>query len=153
MGYEISVETVSAETIAAVRARVRIGEIAGAWKPALDRVWAFLRARPGLHAGGHNLFLYQHPLQRGDPMEVDFGVQVTHAFEAADGVACVQTPSGEVARTLHRGPYQQLSGAHDAIHAWAAALKRGIGAASWETYGDWCADEAELETTVTYLLR
>jgi effector-binding domain-containing protein len=147
----VTVEPARAELIAAVRAIVPIGRVADAWRPALDRVWAFLRTRPDLR-GGHNLFLYHHPARRDDPMAVDFGVQVAQHFEPVGDVRCVATPAGEVARAVHVGPYDRLRETHDAIHAWCAANGRAIGGASWEVYGDWTDDPAKLETTINYLL-
>jgi hypothetical protein len=38
MKYDVVVETAQAELVAAVRATVRISDIARAWKPALDQV-------------------------------------------------------------------------------------------------------------------
>ena len=151
MSSEVVVQTVQAELIAAVRSTVRVGEVGRAWKPALDLVWAFLRANPGV-ARGHNLFLYHHPSRREDPLSVDFGVQVSARFESVGDVRCVATPAGAVARVVHRGPYDQLGAAHEAIQAWCAAHGRTIGAASWETYGDHNDDPALLETTIRYLL-
>jgi effector-binding domain-containing protein len=151
MSYDVTVEAVQPELVAAVRSEVRLGEVGRAWGPALDQVWAFLRANPAI-GRGHNLFLYHHPARREDPMSVDFGVQVARRFDPAGSVRCVETPPGEVARTVHLGPYDQLRGAHDAIHAWCAAHGRQIGAASWETYGDHNEDPSLLETTITYLL-
>lgn len=42
MKYDVVVETVQVELVAAVRATAPIGDIARAWKPALDQMWAFL---------------------------------------------------------------------------------------------------------------
>jgi effector-binding domain-containing protein len=151
MEYEVVVERAEAEMIAAVRDTVPIGEIPRAWKPALDQVWTFLKAHRDLQPG-HNLFLYHHPERREDPMKIDFGVQVPRSFEPEDEVRCVETPAGEVARTVHVGPYDRLMEAHNAVHAWCAAHNRKIGQASWETYGDWNNDPALLETTIKYLL-
>jgi effector-binding domain-containing protein len=151
MKYDVVVEPAQAELVAAVRATVPISDIAQTWKPALDQVWAFLRATGGL-GPGHNLFLYHHPERRNDPMNIDFGVQVAHAFEREGDVRCVETPAGEVARTVHVGPYDRLGDAHNAIHAWCAEHNRKIGRASWETYGDSNSDPAQLETTIKYLL-
>jgi hypothetical protein len=39
-----------------------------------------------------------------------------------------------------------------AINSWRAATGRAFGACSWEIYGDWTDDEAQLETRVVYLL-
>ena len=56
MKYDVVVETAQAEVVAAVRATAAISDIARAWKPALDQVWAFLKTNSELHHG-HNLFL------------------------------------------------------------------------------------------------
>lgn len=151
MAYEVAVKVVEPQLITAVRARVAIGEVGLKWKPALDQVWAFLKA-DGTLKPGHNLFLYHHPSARDLPMDVDFGVQVDRRFAATGNVRAVETPAGEIAWTLHVGPYDRLKQAHDAVHAWAGVHGRTIGGASWETYGDWNADPAKLETVVSYLL-
>jgi effector-binding domain-containing protein len=151
MKYEIVVETAQAELIAAVRATIPASDIARTWKPALDQVWVFLKTNSGLHPG-RNLFLYHHPERRNEPMNIDFGVQVAQPFEREGSVQCITTPAGEVARTVHIGPYDRLGEAHDAIHAWCAAHNRKIGQASWEIYGHWNNDPALLETTIKYLL-
>jgi effector-binding domain-containing protein len=84
-------------------------------------------------------------------MNIDFGVQVPHPFEREGNVYCVETPAGEVARTVHVGPYDRVD-AHNAIHAWCAANNRKIARASWEIYDDSNDDPALLETTIKYLL-
>jgi len=104
MRYEIQVETVPAELMATVRARASVGGVAQVWKPALDQVWAFLRANGHLRPG-HNLFLYHQAAHRNEPMDIDFGVQVSHPFEPDGNVRCIATPAGEVASTVHVGPY------------------------------------------------
>lgn len=149
---QITIETQPARMLAAVRRSVRIGEVGAAWRPALDQVWAFLRARPGLRTDGHNIFVYHHPPTRDAPMTVDFGVEVTRAFEPEGEVVPATTPAGEVAIAVHRGPYDQLRHTHDAIHAWSAREGRRFAGTSWEIYGDWSDDPTKLETIVCYLL-
>jgi hypothetical protein len=61
MSYQVVTKTVSAQPLASVRRRVRIWEVARAWKPALDVVWEFLRRHEGLRTDGDNCFLYHHP--------------------------------------------------------------------------------------------
>jgi effector-binding domain-containing protein len=152
MTHTVQTTAAKPEFIAAVRVRTRIAGIAQTWKPALDQVWAFLKANPALKPG-HNLFLYHHGEGREAPMDIDFGVQVPARFEAQGNVRCVETTAGTVAFTRHIGPYDRLRAAHDEIHAWCRENHRPIGAASWETYGDWHEDPAKLETTISYLLR
>jgi len=79
MNYQVVTKTVSSQPLAAVRRRVRVGNVASAWKPALDLVWEFLRRHEGLRVDGHNCFLYHY--LAGAAMEVDFGVQVVRPFE------------------------------------------------------------------------
>jgi effector-binding domain-containing protein len=149
--YDVVVEPVHAEVMAAVRVTALASDIARVWKPALDQVWVFMKTKSEFRSG-KNLFLYHHPEHRNDPMNIDFGVQVAHRFEPQDNVQCIETPAGEVARTVHVGPYDRLGEAHNAIHEWCAAHNRKIAHASWEIYGHWNNDPALLETTIKYLL-
>jgi effector-binding domain-containing protein len=152
MSTDISVQTVPARRLAAVRRQVRIPEIAGAWRLALDQVWEFLRQHPGLRTDGDNVFLYHHPADRQLPMDVDFGVQVTCSFERSGEIFSTETPAGKVATAVHIGPYERLGDTHQAIHAWAAGNRVRFAGKSWEIYGDWTEDTARLETRVEYLL-
>jgi len=152
MEIDVRVEVVEPRRLAAVRRRVPIGAVASAWRPALDQVWAFLRSQPGLRTDGHNIFLYHHAARRGDPMNVDFGVEVTRSFSPSGEVYETTTPSGEAAIAAHRGGYDRLHGAHHAIHQWAKSHDRVFAGPSWEIYGDWSDDPSKLETIVVYLL-
>ena len=60
MTYAVTIEAVPPRILAAVRRRVRTGEVPRAFRPALDQVWAFLRSNPGLRTDGHNVFHYDH---------------------------------------------------------------------------------------------
>ena len=72
----VSLETVAPQLIAAVTSRVEIKDIMSAWKPALYPVKAYLADHPELAASGRHVFLYHHPTQRDQPMEIDFGIEV-----------------------------------------------------------------------------
>jgi DNA gyrase inhibitor GyrI len=153
MSIPVSVRTVASMKLAAVRRRVAIGAIGTAWRPALDKVWEFLRTQPGLRTDGHNVLLYHHPARRDLPMDVDFGVEVTRAFEPAGEVYVTETPAGMVAVAVHVGAYERMKETHDAIHAWREANHRAFAGKSWEIYGDWSDDPSKLETTIMYLLK
>jgi effector-binding domain-containing protein len=152
MPIEVVIHAAPARTIAAVRRTVRINQIASAWKPALDLVWAFLRQHPGLRSDGHNIFVYHHPANIESPMEIDFGVEVTRPFERSGEVFAAEAPAGRAVTALHVGPYERIGETHAAIHAWAAANKVSFAGKSWEIYGDWTEDASKLETQVEYLL-
>jgi effector-binding domain-containing protein len=149
----VSLQVVSPRILAAVSRKVPLGGVGAAWGPALDQVWAFLRAHRGLRNDGHNIFLYHHPTRPGDPMDAHFGVEVVREFEPAGEVRPVRTPAGEVATATHVGPYTRLHETHDAIHAWAVASTREMAGKSWEIYADPGDDPSALEITIMYLLR
>ena len=154
MAYIVTIETVRPRILAAVRKRVAMDRIPQEFKPALDKVWAFLEQNRGLRTDGHNVFLYHH--EAPSIMPIDFGVEVTRIFVGSTPdsgeVACVTTPDGEAAQVVHRGPYNQMRAAHEALHQWCAANGRRIGMHSLEIYGDWSEDPTKLETTIQYML-
>jgi effector-binding domain-containing protein len=153
MDDSVKIEQLSPRWLAAVRRTAAPREIPSVFKPALDRVWAFLGKHKGLRTDGHNVFLYHHVERPEAGMPIDFGVEVTRRFEPEGEVRCVETPAGEAAVMRHRGAYGALPNAHAALHAWCAANWRTIGAYSLEVYGDWSEDPSKLETTIQYLLR
>jgi len=87
------------------------------------------------------------------PILCDFGVEVTRTFEPAGEVYATETPAGEAAVVVHRGPYDRMNEVHDAIRKWMAANGRESAGHSWEIYGDPTPDPADTETTVVYLLK
>ncbi len=86
-------------------------------------------------------------------MRCDFGVEVTRHFETEGEVYATETPAGQAAVAVHRGPYQRLREAHQAIEDWMAANSKQGAGQSWEIYGDPTPDPADTETTVMYLLK
>jgi len=153
MSVAVSLQTLHSRKLAAVRREVAPGAVGSAWRPALDKVWEFIRRTPGLWTDGDNIFVYHHPAQAGAPILCDFGVEVTSTFEIAGEVYATETQGGEAAVAVHRGPYHRIYEAHDAIGIWIAANRRESAGHSWEIYGDPAPDPAATETTVVYLLK
>jgi effector-binding domain-containing protein len=152
MPASINIQTVRPRTLAAVRREVAPGAVGSAWGPALGKVWEFIRSQPGLWSDGHNVFLYHHPTLPDAPIVCEFGVEVTGVFETAGEVYATQTPEGEAAVAVHRGPYNRMSETHDEIRKWMAANRRDSAGHSWEIYGDPKPNPADTETTIVYLL-
>jgi effector-binding domain-containing protein len=68
-------------------------------------------------------------------------------------VYATETPGGEAAVAVHRGPYNRMNDAYKAIEKWMAANRRESAGKSWEIYGDPTPDPADTETTVVDLLK
>jgi effector-binding domain-containing protein len=83
----------------------------------------------------------------------NFGVEVARTFETVGEVYATETPAGEAAVTVHRGPYDRMNKAHEAIKKWMAANQRECAGYSWEIYGDPMPNPADTETTIVYLLK
>jgi effector-binding domain-containing protein len=153
MDHEVCGARIAPRLLAAVRRTAAPAQVPHAFRPALDLVWAFLRAHPGLRNDGHNVFLYHHVDDPERGMPIDFGVEVTRRFDAVGEVRCVETPAGDAAVVVHRGAYSGIPRAHAALHRWCAERGLAIGAQSVEIYGDWFDDPSRLETTIQYALR
>jgi len=153
MPVSVNLQCVHPRKLAAVRREVAPGAVGAAWGPALGKVWDFIRSQPGLWTHGHNVFLYHHSNQPGAPILCDFGVEVTRTFETAGDVYATETPAGEAAVAIHRGPYHRMEETYSAIEEWMTANRRESGGHSWEIYGDPTPDPYATETTLVHLLK
>ena len=146
MEHQVTLRDVAARPTAVVAATTTWQEFPKLWGQLLGEVWDCLRAG-GIQRGCPNVMLY-----RDDVPNVEVGVQVTGTFEPSGRVVPSVLPAGAVATAVHRGPYEALEEAHVAIKAWCLSHRHALTGVRWEVYGDWTADPAELETTVSYLL-
>ena len=153
MPVSVNLQIVYPRKLAAVWCEVTPGAVGSAWGPALGKVWEFIRRQPGLRTDGHNIFLYHHPIMLGAPILCDFGVEVTRSFETTGAVYATETPAGEVAVAVHRGPYDRMNEAYTAIEKWMVANGRASAGHSWEIYGDPTPDPDKTETTIVHLLK
>ena len=65
----------------------------------------------------------------------------------------IETPGGEAAVAVHRGPYNRTNEAHHAIGKWMAGNRRESAGHSWKIYGDPTPDPVDTDTTVVYFLK
>jgi hypothetical protein len=148
--YEVSEVIVTARPVAGVPAQVPRGGVAQEFRRYLDQVYAAARAG-AVSLDGQNIFIYR--AATGDELTVDFCVGVAAPFAAVGAVLPLETPSGVAAMTTHHGDYGRLGEANAAILAWCRANDRVRAGPSWEVYGHWHADPAQLRTDVYYLLQ
>jgi len=104
-----------------------------------------------VHLDGQNIFIYR--AATADRLTVDFCVGVTAPLAAVGAVVPLETPHGVAAMTTHYGDYGRLGEANAAILGWCRANDRLRAGPSWEVYGHWNADSAQLRTEVDFLLQ
>ena len=148
--YDVSVQTVAARPIAAVRARVPVGHVSSTFKQYLDQVYAARAA--GIQLDGQNIFVYRTVSDPKGVVDADFGVGAKEPFAPVGAVVYTQVPSGEVAMVTHWGDYAKLGDAHAAVVSWCRANGRALSGTSWEVYGHWTGNPADQRTDVFYLL-
>jgi hypothetical protein len=148
--YEVHEVSMAARPVAGVHAQVPRGRVAQEFRRHLDYVYAAARAG-AVHLEGQNIFIYH--AATADELMVEFCVGVTAPFAAVGPVEPFQTPHGVAAMTTHVGDYGRLGEAHAAILAWCHANRRLPAGPSWEVYGHWHSDPAQLRTEVYYLLQ
>jgi hypothetical protein len=92
------------------------------WPTLLDEVRTLLGDRCGL-----NVMLY-----RDDVPNVEVGVLAESSFVPSGRVTASWLPAGDVAMTLHRGPYEELDAAHRAVLDWCEARGLALTGVRWE---------------------
>jgi hypothetical protein len=148
--YQVHEVNVAPRPVAGVHAQVPRGRVGQEFGRYLDQVYAAARAG-AVHLDGQNIFIYRGAT--GDELTVDFCVGVTGPFASVGAVLPLETPHGVAAMTTHVGDYGRLGEANAAILAWCRANSRLRAGPSWEVYGHWNADPAQLRTEVYYLLQ
>jgi len=148
--YDVHEVVVTARPVAGVRAQIPRSRVALEFGRHLDQVYAAARAG-AVHLDGQNIFIYR--AATGDQLTVDFCVGVTAPFAAVGAVVPLETPHGIAATTTHSGDYGRLGEANAAILAWCLAHDRLRAGPSWEVYGHWHPDPAQLRTEIYYLLQ
>jgi len=147
--YEVREVIVPARPVAGVHAQVPRGRVGQEFGRYLDQVYA--AARAGIvQLDGQNIFIYR--AATADQLTVDFCVGINEPFEAVGAVLPLETPHGVAAMTTHVGDYVRLGEANAAILEWCRANDRRPAGPSWEVYGHWREDPAQLRTEVYYLL-
>lgn len=157
MDYSVEVRETPEQALLVAKGRAGVSELGDKIGALFAEVYEFIK-RSEIEECGQNVIVYHDEVgkallltRRGVPLEV--GVQIDGPIDEGKRVIRSATPGGKVARTVHTGPYQNLSLAHGAVREWCIANKHEIAGPNWEIYGDWTEDEAALTTEVIYLLK
>ncbi len=146
---KITIVTVEEQHLLAARTSVTFADVPGKLLPLMDRVGASVQEHE-IDGAGRHVWYYRDV--SGGQMEVDVGVQVPAATEAADGLVLSATPAGRCAHAALVGDYSGIPAVHEAIHRWCAEQELLLAGPCWEVYGDWHDDPAKRRTDMYHLL-
>ena len=146
MSYQVTMTAVEARPTAVVTATTTWQEFPTLWRSLSDEVWACLHAG-GIYRGCRNIMLYWD-----DVPHVEVGVELLVPCPLTGHVVASALPAGDVAMTVHWGPYSKLGDAHRAVTDWCAAQGKRRTSTRWEIYGPHDDDPAKVWTEVCWLL-
>jgi effector-binding domain-containing protein len=147
MGYEVSLAEVGSRPTAVVAATTTWPQFSRLWGQLLGEVWDCLRTG-GIQRGCPNIMLYLDNVPN-----VEVGVLLDQPCPLTGHVASSTLPAGVAAMTVHRGPFEGVQAAHDAVLTWCSAHRHQLSRTRWEVYGPHDDDPAQQWTEVYWLLR
>ncbi len=143
---EVIATEVAARPTAVIAATTTWRLFPNVWPVLLGEVWACLRAG-GVERGCPNVMLYLD-----DTPRVEVGVWLRVPCELTGRLIQSALPAGRVATTVHRGPFERVGDAHQAVIGWCATHGERPTGVRWEVYGPHRDDPAEQTVEVFWLL-
>ncbi len=138
-----------------IRRKVKPEEISATLAEALPAVFGFLKEK-GIPPVSAPITLYHAHDGQSKTMDLQAGFFIANAIEDSGEITCGELPAGDVAVALHRGPYEQLGQAHEAVAKWVSEQNRESSCPCWESYindpGE-VKDPALFETEIYYPLK
>lgn len=137
--YEVEIRQVAEQPTAILRGRTTAANLPNRIRALFNDFYAGYKGEVGLNVVFYPTWDATHEF------EIECGVQVASGGNSS-------TPGGKVVTTVHWGPYDQMKVAHDRIHRWISQNGHKLSGPSWEVYGHWSDDPAQVRTDIFYLL-
>ncbi len=119
------------QPILSVRTKCKVAEIGPVLKEILPEVFYHLDKR-GVRPNGPPFTRYHS--YDGTDCEIEAGFPVADPQPAEGRITAGELPGGEVASTVHLGPYEMLPQAHDALDDWIKQAGKKSRGSQWEMY-------------------
>ena len=75
-----------------------------------------------------------HEADRQGNADIEVVVPVSAGVQDGDEVKCYELPGGQMAKTVHKGPYDECGPAYERLFAWVAANGRKLVGPTREIY-------------------
>jgi effector-binding domain-containing protein len=131
MSYEVEVRKVPEQHVVSIRTQCHVAELGAILSEILPEVWRYIR-QSGVSPTGPPFTRYHGFAE--DRVDIEGGMPVPSALPGEGRITAGTLPAGEVATTIHVGPYDKLPHAHDALHQWIEEHKKNSAGPQWEVY-------------------
>lgn len=117
MPYTIAVENVPEQLVATVRHRTTLEDIGGLYEESFGRIFGAM-GRAGQSPAGAPLVIFHDVIDESTDGEIEFAIPTAGSVGDSVEVSTRTLAGGTVARTVHRGPYEEIAPAYHAVTAW-----------------------------------
>lgn len=133
MLYKIEVRRLKKQPVLAIRRRTSPQQLGDTLRHIYAAIGAYLNKHDVDDAGPP--FTRYHDSGGGSgEVDVECGLFVKEALDGEGDIYCGELPGGLAAVALHRGDYQGLSAAHEAVTNWIERNGKKPEGGSWEVY-------------------
>jgi len=129
--YTVEVKKVTKQSVMSIRAQCHVAELGAVLAEILPEVWRYLR-KNGVSPSGPPFTRY-HGFD-SDKVDIEGGLPVASPLPGEGRIVAGLLPAGDVATTIHLGPYDKLPEAHDALHTWLSEHRKNSAGPQWEVY-------------------
>jgi effector-binding domain-containing protein len=134
MTYEVQVKDVPAMLVASIRTRASLATVGKEIQEAFARLGEVV-SLVGFGDGMPGMITHEMPAEGSDDdMDVEIVMPIRERMEPPPGIEVRVLEGGTVASTIHRGRYDQVGRAYEALTAWVPAHGRGFGGPPREFY-------------------
>jgi effector-binding domain-containing protein len=134
MTYEVQVKDVPAMLVASIRTRASLATVGKEIQEAFARLGEVV-GRVGFGDGMPGMITHEMPAEGSDDdMDVEIVMPIRERMEPPPGIDVRVLEGGTVASTIHRGRYDQVGRAYEALTAWIPAHGRDFGGPPREFY-------------------
>lgn len=129
--YAIEVQQLEPQMIAGIRAITTQAEIASTFATLAPEIAEYLKEN-NVSASGAPYVRYFH--MGADRVDLEVGMRISGAIVGNARIEFGELPGGDVATTVHTGPYEGLADAYAALIEWIRDQGRQETGTPWETY-------------------
>ena len=128
---EFSLKELPKQHTATIRMTVKEDEISKSLADMLPAVMSYI-SKVGASMAGPPFSRY-HKVE-GGTIDLEAGIPVMEPIESGERVKASTLPAGDVAVTVHQGPYAELSTTHDLLEKWIESEGFAQRGGCWEIY-------------------